>query len=71
MLLRTLVEQTAENACAWLKAFGFSESIGLNILMGGEEATEWDVSPERMVILLGTQDMLLSRALNRGYGMSR
>ena len=41
------------------------------ILMGGEDAGEWDVHPEKPAILIGTQDMLLSRALNRGYGMSR
>ena len=41
------------------------------ILMGGEDADEWDIHPERPVILIGTQDMLLSRALNRGYGMNR
>ena len=42
------------------------------ILMGGEEAgQDWDVWPEKPAILIGTQDMLLSRALNRGYGMSR
>lgn len=45
------------------------------VLMGGEELDEcrrdWDLHPERPAILLGTQDMLLSRALNRGYGMSR
>src|SRR5690606_7511779 len=45
------------------------------ILMGGEENTaarrEWDIHPERPAILIGTQDMLLSRALNRGYGMAR
>ncbi|MBX5494622.1 MAG: hypothetical protein IRZ15_04750 [Bryobacteraceae bacterium] len=45
------------------------------ILMGGEEPDErrreWDLYPEKPVILIGTQDMLLSRALNRGYGMSR
>lgn len=45
------------------------------ILMGGEELDEarrdWDVYPEKPAILIGTQDMLLSRALNRGYGMSR
>ncbi len=45
------------------------------ILMGGEELDEarreWDIHPERPAILIGTQDMLLSRALNRGYGMSR
>jgi CRISPR-associated endonuclease/helicase Cas3 len=45
------------------------------VLMGGEELEqakrEWDLYPERPGILIGTQDMLLSRALNRGYGMSR
>lgn len=45
------------------------------ILMGGEELMsekrDWDLHPERPCILIGTQDMLLSRALNRGYGMSR
>lgn len=45
------------------------------VLMGGEELTkkkrDWDIHPERPAILIGTQDMLLSRALNRGYGMSR
>lgn len=45
------------------------------ILMGGEDQDEkrreWDLYPEKPAILIGTQDMLLSRALNRGYGMSR
>ncbi len=45
------------------------------VLMGGEDLTqrrrEWDLWPEKPAILVGTQDMLLSRALNRGYGMSR
>lgn len=45
------------------------------VLMGGEELKpekfNWDIHPECPAILIGTQDMLLSRALNRGYGMSR
>ncbi len=45
------------------------------LLMGGEEddpeKAEWDLYPETPAILIGTQDMLLSRALNRGYSMSR
>jgi len=45
--------------------------IGVHVLMGGEETDDWDIYPERDAILIGTQDMLLSRALNRGYGMSR
>ncbi len=74
--MRTLVEQTAKNACDWLKRSGWPEPVRLHILMGGEEAHDeeadaWDINPERPAILVGTQDMLLSRALNRGYGMSR
>jgi CRISPR-associated endonuclease/helicase Cas3 len=45
------------------------------LLMGGEELDEhrraWDLYPERAAVIIGTQDMVLSRALNRGYGMSR
>jgi CRISPR-associated endonuclease/helicase Cas3 len=41
------------------------------ILMGGEDAGEWDIYPEENAILIGTQDMLLSRALNRGYAAGR
>jgi CRISPR-associated endonuclease/helicase Cas3 len=45
--------------------------IAVSVLMGGEDDGEWDLYPERDAILIGTQDMLLSRALNRGYAMSR
>jgi len=78
--MRTLVEQTRDNVRTWLgnledrewKGEGAHDGkIGLHVLMGGEEKTEWDLYPEHDAILVGTQDMLLSRALNRGYGMSR
>jgi len=45
--------------------------IAVHLLMGGADATKWDEHPERDAILIGTQDMLLSRAMNHGYGMSR
>ncbi|HNY34992.1 MAG TPA: CRISPR-associated helicase Cas3', partial [Methanothrix soehngenii] len=45
--------------------------IAVTVLMGGEDKNDWDLYPERDAIIIGTQDMLLSRALNRGYGMSR
>jgi CRISPR-associated endonuclease/helicase Cas3 len=69
--MRTLVEQTEQNVRAWLKDLGLDGSVGVHLLMGGEDAGEWDIYPEENAILIGTQDMLLSRALNRGYGMSR
>jgi len=45
--------------------------VAVYVLMGGEEEEEWDLYPERDQILIGTQDMLLSRALNRGYAATR
>jgi CRISPR-associated endonuclease/helicase Cas3 len=69
--MRVLVEQTRNAANGWLAKLGLSGQIKVHVLMGGEEGEEWDLSPECDAILIGTQDMLLSRALNRGYGMSR
>ena len=45
--------------------------IAVHILMGGADRTDWVLWPERDAILIGTQDMLLSRALNRGYAAGR
>jgi CRISPR-associated endonuclease/helicase Cas3 len=50
---------------------GDAKRIAVTVLMGGEDRDWWDRYPERDAIIIGTQDMLLSRALNRGYGMSR
>lgn len=78
--MRTLVEQTEAEVKKWLNAYELvwdrkpenrKGKVGVHILMGGEDSGEWDIYPEENAILIGTQDMLLSRALNRGYGMSR
>jgi CRISPR-associated endonuclease/helicase Cas3 len=76
--MRTLVEQTVEEVRKWLGDAAWDGNpltrqgkVGVHILMGGAEAGEWDIYPEENAVLIGTQDMLLSRALNRGYGMSR
>lgn len=69
--MRTLVEQTQRNVKQWLRRLELSDEVGLHVLMGGEDIDDWDVHAERNAILVGTQDVLLSRALNRGYGISR
>jgi CRISPR-associated endonuclease/helicase Cas3 len=74
--MRTLVEQTeqvARTAVDRLIANGTvnKDRFGVYVLMGGDVSDAWDSWPERECILIGTQDMLLSRALNRGYAMSR
>lgn len=77
--MRVLVEQTVANIEGWLEALNLygkpgEGKVSVNVLMGGEEdirKAEWTNYPEEDAILVGTQDMLLSRALMRGYGMSR
>ena len=73
----TLVEEIYTVTARWLKklrAAGLIGPVDLHVLMGGVEKSDgedWELRPGRDAILIGTQDMLLSRALNRGYGMSR
>ncbi len=67
--MRTLVSQTAASVMEWLKRLELT--LKVHVLMGGEVTEDWAIAPEEPAILIGTQDMLLSRALNRGYGMSR
>lgn len=77
--MRVLVEQTERNMRTWLARLQAQGAVAqgaasLQVLMGGAEDrlhAEWAERPEQDLILLGTQDMLLSRALMRGYGMSR
>ena len=75
--MRTLVEQTERVVRDWVKNLAQHDSQfrdnppSVHVLMGGAEKTDWDEHPEHEAILIGTQDMLLSRSLNRGYGMSR
>ena len=67
--MRTLVEQTAARVGDWLENLDMADDVGVVTLMGGEPRTQWYFEPEKPFIIIGTQDMLLSRALNRGYGM--
>lgn len=67
--MRVLVEQTAAAIQAWIERAGGGADA--HVLMGGVEADRWELRPERPAVLVGTQDMLLSRAVNRGYGEGR
>jgi len=69
--MRVLVEQSDKAARGWLQDLGLADKVGVHILMGGADKDEWYLRPEKPAILIGTQDMLLSRALNRGYAASR
>lgn len=77
--MRVLVEQTHRSIEGWIDALNMrgdpgDGKVSAHILMGGEDSLRsapWARYPEEDAILVGTQDMLLSRALMRGYGMSR
>ena len=65
-----LVEQTAGRVEGWLGNLGMEAQVGVVTLTGGDPDTPWHLYPERPFIVIGAQEMLLSRALNRGYGSS-
>ena len=77
--MRSLVEQTAGAVRDWFGGLCkldvgrglLPEPQDVHVLMGGVEAARWLDSPERPAVIIGTQDMLLSRALMRGYASSR
>ena len=77
--MRVLVDQTHAEAsrildvleCRWDGLGDHTGKVGVHLLMGGADAGEWHLWPEHDAVLIGTQDMLLSRALNRGYAAAR
>ena len=80
MPMRTLVNQTVDAAKHWLRSLGWLDEgrgldrhsgVAVHALMGGAVDDDWHLHPEQDAVLVGTQDMLLSRALNRGYASSR
>ena len=74
--MRVLVEQTYDVTKQWLDRLDLlgdpgQGKVSVHLLMGGEIDRDWDSYPDGEAILIGTQDQLLSRALNRGYATSR
>ncbi len=64
-----LLAGEVDNQRARYKPSWENAKVPVFTLMGGEERVDWQAYPEREAIVIGTQDMLLSRALNRGYGL--
>ncbi|MEU8263219.1 CRISPR-associated helicase Cas3' [Micromonospora sp. NPDC048999] len=70
---RTLVEQVAGEARKWLAGLGLTDEVALHVVMGGEGRTQrqWRLDMHRPAIVVGTVDSLVSKALNRAYGLGR
>lgn len=69
--MRVLVEQTEQIAQQLAARIPEPLRPTIHMAMGGEDDGEWFLRPERPAVIIGTQDMLLSRTLNRGYGSPR
>jgi CRISPR-associated endonuclease/helicase Cas3 len=72
---RALVEQTrqlAEDVSERLQAAGFlSAPVRTYVLMGDDADDSWIALLDQPSVVVGTQDMVLSRLLNRGFGLPR
>ncbi|MHB1975284.1 MAG: type I-G CRISPR-associated helicase/endonuclease Cas3g, partial [Acidimicrobiales bacterium] len=74
--LRVLTEQTERVVRGWLAALGIDgpDGVDVHVAMGGREdgrGEGWRERLDRDAVIVGTVDMLVSRALNRGYAASR
>lgn len=78
--MRVLVEQTADEVrrclerlqLLWQPGTDHRGKVGVHLLMGGvDQQGEWNLYPEENAVFIATQDMALSRALNRGYAAPR
>lgn len=67
---RVLVEQTEDKVREWLKRLGLDKRVEVALLMGGNVDRDLGMHPTRECVIIGTQDMLVSGALNRAYGNS-
>jgi CRISPR-associated endonuclease/helicase Cas3 len=70
---RSLVEQVAGGVAGWLANLGLGREVALHVVMGGAGTTQrrWRMDVHRPAVVVGTVDSLVSKALNRGYGIAR
>lgn len=70
---RGLVEQTVARVRVWVERLGLTELVEVHTVMGGEGWNDraWRTAPAHDAVFIGTVDMLMSRALNRGFADTR
>ena len=66
-----LAEHAAAQARDWLARLELTEQVGLHVVMGpwGEDLGDWRENMHRPAIVIGNTDAVVSKALNRGYGI--
>jgi len=70
---RSLVDQVSGEARTWLANLGLTDEVALHVVMGGRGETQGDWRDEmhKPAIVVGTVDSLVSKSLNRAYGIGR
>jgi CRISPR-associated endonuclease/helicase Cas3 len=68
-----LLEPVSAEIRGWLANLELADHVALHVVTGarGENVGDWREDAHRPAIVVGTVDMLLSKALNRGFGVSR
>ncbi len=68
-----LVEQTAGEVRGWLTNLQLDEEVALHVVAASraENLGDWRENMHRPAIVVGTTDYLVSRVLNRGFGLGR
>ncbi|HEX3513018.1 MAG TPA: DEAD/DEAH box helicase [Trebonia sp.] len=69
---RAALDQVAGSVRTWLANLGLTERVALHVALGdrGASAGDWRENMHRPAIVVGTVDTLVSKALNRGYGIA-
>ncbi|MGD0702058.1 MAG: DEAD/DEAH box helicase [Trebonia sp.] len=69
----SLLEQVSGQARGWLANLGLTDEVALQVVMGARWETkgEWRDEMHKPAIVVGAVDSLVSKALNRAWGMGR
>jgi CRISPR-associated endonuclease/helicase Cas3 len=69
---RSLLEPAAAGIRGWLAKLELTGQVALHVVTGGRAAQlgDWRENMHLPAVVVGTTDTLLSKALNRGYGLS-
>jgi CRISPR-associated endonuclease/helicase Cas3 len=70
---RSLTDQVAGDVRRWLANLGLADEIALHVVMGArwESRGAWRDDPHKPAIIVGTADVLVSKALVRGFDLDR
>ena len=69
----SLLEPVAAEIREWLASLELTDEVAVHVATGprGENVGDWRENMHLPAVIVGTADMLVSKALNRGYGLSR